>query len=37
MKAVPEQKGNRIEGIVLYPRNLSIPEFTGMITPKGGC
>ncbi|MGC8496943.1 MAG: RNA-guided endonuclease TnpB family protein, partial [Thermoplasmata archaeon] len=26
-----------IEGIGLYPRSLSIPEFTGMITSKGGC
>jgi predicted site-specific integrase-resolvase len=26
-----------IEGIGSYPRSLSIPEFTGMITSKGGC
>ncbi|MGC8693752.1 MAG: hypothetical protein ACP5RY_05810, partial [Thermoplasmata archaeon] len=25
------------QGIGLYPRSLSIPEFTGMITSKGGC
>jgi len=37
VKAIPEPKGDGIEGIGLYPRSLSIPEFTGMITSKGGC
>jgi len=36
-KAVPEAFADGIEGIGLYPRSLSIPEFTGMITSKGGC
>ncbi|MVT12711.1 MAG: IS200/IS605 family element transposase accessory protein TnpB [Euryarchaeota archaeon] len=36
-KAVPEAFADGIEGIGLYPRSLSIPEFIGMITSKGGC
>ncbi|MGC8497450.1 MAG: RNA-guided endonuclease TnpB family protein, partial [Thermoplasmata archaeon] len=36
-KAIPEAFADGIEGIGLYPRSLSIPEFTGMITSKGGC
>jgi len=36
-KAVPEAFADGIEGIGLYPRSLSIPEFTGMTTSKGGC
>jgi hypothetical protein len=36
-KAVPEAFADGIEGIGLYPRSLSIPEFTGKITSKGGC
>jgi putative transposase len=36
-KAVPEAFADGIEGIGLYPRSLSIPEFTGLITSKGGC
>jgi putative transposase len=36
-KAVPEAFADGIEGIGLYPRSLSIPEFTGMITSKGRC
>jgi len=36
-KAVPEAFADGIEGIGLYPRSLSIPEFTEMITFKGGC
>ncbi|MVT13513.1 MAG: IS200/IS605 family element transposase accessory protein TnpB, partial [Euryarchaeota archaeon] len=36
-KAFPEAFADGIEGIGLYPRSLSIPEFTGMITSKGGC
>ena len=36
-KAVPEAFADGIEGIGLYPLSLSIPEFTGMITSKGGC
>ena len=31
-KAVPEAFADGIEGIGLYPRSLSISEFTGMIT-----
>ena len=34
-KAIPEAFADGIEGgIGLYPRSLSIPEFTGMITSK---
>jgi putative transposase len=36
-KAVPEAFADGIEGIGLYPRILSIPEFTGLITSKDGC
>ena len=36
-KAIPEAFADGIEGIGLYPRSLSIPEFIGMITSKGGC
>ena len=36
-KAVPEAFADGIEGIGLYPRSLSIPEFTGLITSKCGC
>ncbi len=36
-KAIPEAFADGIEGIGLYPRSLSISEFTGMITSKGGC
>jgi len=36
-KAFPEAFADGIEGIGLYPRSLSISEFTGMITSKGGC
>jgi putative transposase len=36
-KAVPEAFADGIEGIGLYPRSLSIPEFIGMITSKGEC
>jgi len=36
-KAVPEAFADGIKGIGLYPRSLSISEFTGMITSKGGC
>ena len=36
-KAVPEAFADGIEGIGLYPRSLSIPEFTGLITSKGVC
>jgi putative transposase len=36
-KAVPEAFADGIEGIGLYPRSLSIPEFTGLITSKDGC
>jgi hypothetical protein len=35
MTAVYEQKGNEIDGEGLYPRSLSIPEFTGMIISNG--
>jgi len=34
VKAIPEPKGDGIEGIGLYPRSLSS---LGMITSKGGC
>ena len=37
VKAIPEAFADRIEGIGLYPRSLSVSEFTGMITSKGGC
>jgi len=33
-KAVPEAFADGIEGIGLYPRSLSVSEFTGMITSK---
>jgi len=36
-KAIPEAFADGIEGIGLYPRSLSTPEFTEMITSKGGC
>ena len=36
-KAVPEAFAKGIEGIGLYPRSLSIPQFCGLVTPKGGC
>jgi transposase, IS605 OrfB family, central region len=36
-KAIPEAFADGIEGIGLYPRSLSVSEFTGMITSKGGC
>ena len=36
-KAVPEAFANGIEGIGLFPRSLSIPQFCGLVTPKGGC
>ena len=36
-KAVPEAFADGIEGIGLYPRSLSIHEFTRMMTSKGGC
>ena len=36
-KAFPEAFADGIEGIGLYPRSLSIPEFIGMITSKGEC
>jgi putative transposase len=36
-KAVPEAFADGIESIGLYPRSLSVSEFTGMITSKGGC
>jgi len=36
-KAIPEAFADGIEGIGLYPRSLSIPEFTGLITSKGRC
>jgi putative transposase len=36
-KAVPEAIADGIEGIELYPRSLSLLEFTGMITSEGGC
>ena len=36
-KAFPEAFADGIEGIGLYPRSLSIPEFIGMITSKSGC
>jgi len=36
-KAVPEAFADGIEGIGLYPRILSIPEFTGLISSKDGC
>jgi putative transposase len=36
-KAVPEAFADGIEGIGLYPRSLSIPEFTGLISSKDGC
>jgi putative transposase len=36
-KAVPEAFADGREGIGLYPRSLSLPEFTGLITSKGGC
>ncbi|MFP3255874.1 MAG: transposase [Thermoplasmata archaeon] len=36
-KAVPEALADGIEGIGLYPRSLSIPEFIRMITSKGVC
>jgi len=35
-KAVPEAFADGIDGIGLYPRSLSIPEFIGMTTSKGG-
>jgi len=36
-KAVLEAFADGIEGIGLYPRSLSPPEFTRMITSKGEC
>jgi len=36
-KAIPEAFADGIEGTGFYPRSLSIPEFTGMLTSKGGC
>jgi putative transposase len=36
-KAVPEAIADGIEGIELYPRSLSLLEFTGIITSEGGC
>ena len=36
-KAVPKAFADGIEGIGFYSRSLSIPEFTGMVTSKGGC
>ncbi|MGC8671895.1 MAG: zinc ribbon domain-containing protein [Thermoplasmata archaeon] len=36
-KAIPEAFVDGIGGIGLYPRSLSIPEFSRMITSKGGC
>jgi len=36
-KAIPKAFADGIEGIGLYPRSLSVPEFRGMITSKGRC
>jgi len=36
-KAVPEAFADGIEDVGLYPRSLSVSEFTGMITSKGEC
>ncbi len=36
-KAVPDAFANGIEGIGLYPRSLSIPQFCETITSKDGC
>jgi putative transposase len=36
-KAIPEAFADGIEGIGLYPRSLSIPEFTGLTTSKEFC
>jgi len=33
----PKLDADVIEGIGLYPRSLSIPEFMGIITSKGEC
>ncbi len=36
-KAIPETFANGIEGIGLFPRSLSVPQFCGLVTSKGGC
>jgi len=36
-KAFSEAFADGIEGIGLYPKSLSVSEFIGMITSKGGC
>jgi putative transposase len=36
-KAIPEAFADGIEGTGLYPRSLSIPEFTGLKTSKEVC